>query len=281
MVHAVIEARRAAPAILYLPHLTMWWETAPASLRATLWMLLADLPADLPLLLFATADAPLSELHESASVLFGRAGLSAAVELDRPTAVERLAMFDGLISRVFHPAKQKVAKVVKALPPEVVLHTLAFQQRISDLAENQVPVYSSCRINGSSACSFTPAFSWVPWLESEEFDCWQTFEVCAAFEGGSHQIFQLHRAHQAINPKNILYVQLPVAPEGFVMQAEADRARIEAEARRLWEEDESALRSLRMALREIATKLLCTRQWKDFWEPVDPEEEPEYYTQVS
>lgn len=48
----------------------------------------------------------------------------------------------------------------------------------------------------------------------------------------------------------------------------------------MWEEDEATMRSLRMALREIATKLLCTRQWKDFWEPVDPKEDPEYYCQV-
>ena len=76
------------------------------------------------------------------------------------------------------------------------------------------------------------------------------------------------------------HLQLPVAPEGLALQAEAARAREEEEARKQWEEDESALRSLRMALREITTKLLCTRQWKDFWEPVDPEEDPEYYSQV-
>ena len=35
-----------------------WWQTAHASLRATLWMLLADLPPDLPLLLLAVADCP-------------------------------------------------------------------------------------------------------------------------------------------------------------------------------------------------------------------------------
>ena len=60
--HAVLEARRAAPAILHLPHLQLWWETAPPSLRATLWMLLADLPGDLPLLLMASADVPFGEL---------------------------------------------------------------------------------------------------------------------------------------------------------------------------------------------------------------------------
>jgi len=63
-VHAVLEARRAAPAILHLPHLQLWWDTAPPSLRATLWMLLADLPGDLPLLLLASADVPFDQLDE-------------------------------------------------------------------------------------------------------------------------------------------------------------------------------------------------------------------------
>ena len=62
--HAVLEARRAAPAILHLPHLQLWWDTAPPSLRATLWMLLADLPGDLPLLLMASADVPFDQLDE-------------------------------------------------------------------------------------------------------------------------------------------------------------------------------------------------------------------------
>jgi len=63
-VHAVLEARRAAPAILHLPHLQLWWDTAPPSLRATLWMLLADLPGDRPLLLMASADVPFDQLDE-------------------------------------------------------------------------------------------------------------------------------------------------------------------------------------------------------------------------
>lgn len=74
MVHAVLEARRAAPAILFLPHLQLWWETAPASLRATLTMLLSDLPSELPLLLLATADVPLAELDADALKLFGSGG---------------------------------------------------------------------------------------------------------------------------------------------------------------------------------------------------------------
>ena len=68
--HAFVEARRSAPALLFLPHAQLWWRTAPASLRATLWMLLADLPPDLPLLLLATADVPAAQLEEELGQLF-------------------------------------------------------------------------------------------------------------------------------------------------------------------------------------------------------------------
>lgn len=63
LVHAFIEAQRAAPAILYLPHLGVWWATAPAALRATLMSLLGDLPAELPLLLLATAEEGFEEVE--------------------------------------------------------------------------------------------------------------------------------------------------------------------------------------------------------------------------
>lgn len=63
-------SRRAAPAVLYLPHLQLWWETASPVLRATLWMLLADLPPELPLLLLATAEAEAASLEPEVLRLF-------------------------------------------------------------------------------------------------------------------------------------------------------------------------------------------------------------------
>jgi hypothetical protein len=66
-VHAFVEARRAAPALLFLPHLPLWWATAPAALRAALLMLVEDLPPEFPLLLVAVADAPAGEVDPEAS----------------------------------------------------------------------------------------------------------------------------------------------------------------------------------------------------------------------
>ena len=59
---AVTEARRAAPAVLFLPHLRLWWDSATPTLRATLRTLMEDVPADTPLLLLATCDCERSEL---------------------------------------------------------------------------------------------------------------------------------------------------------------------------------------------------------------------------
>ena len=100
LVHAFVEARRAAPALLFLPHLDGWWRTAPPPLRACLTQvrgcllpppplcaclmlssfgpdsspplvqLLDDQPPGLPLLLLATADSPAEQLEEELLSLF-------------------------------------------------------------------------------------------------------------------------------------------------------------------------------------------------------------------
>ena len=62
VVQVLLEARRAAPSILYLPHVGLWWATAPQSLRTTLQMVLADLPAELPIALIASCEEPCAEL---------------------------------------------------------------------------------------------------------------------------------------------------------------------------------------------------------------------------
>ncbi|KAL4429387.1 hypothetical protein ABPG77_005161 [Micractinium sp. CCAP 211/92] len=119
LVHAVVEARRAAPAVLFLPHLQVWWDTAPNSLRATLWMLLADLPADLPLLLFATADVPASELDPAVRQLFNVQS-GGAFELEAPTREQRSSFFRGIAEALALPPRPErggEGKPPAPLPP--------------------------------------------------------------------------------------------------------------------------------------------------------------------
>lgn len=98
--HAFVEARRAAPAVLYLPHLELWWATAPASLRATLCMLLAELPPELPLLLLATAEVEPSALEPEARKLF--AG-HAVFQMGSPSDQQRRALFEPVVHAAVQP----------------------------------------------------------------------------------------------------------------------------------------------------------------------------------
>ncbi|GAB4822033.1 hypothetical protein N2152v2_009079 [Parachlorella kessleri] len=244
LVHAVVEARRAAPAILFLPHLqvrcgagsrkdaqgrkavlclpappaacvnsgptewapssselppAVWWDTAPSSLRATLWVLLADLPPDLPLLLLATADVPAEELDPEARTLFGGPQAGGVFELPTPTHPQRQAFFHD-ISRAL------------ALPPPR--------------------------------------------------------EALAAAAG--------EEAEAAPAPP-----QLPRDPGAAAAEAAARKEAEEWAARQRYEEDQAAMRALRMALRDILLRMLSSRKWDAFAEPVSPDEDPHYWDTVS
>ncbi len=74
--------------------------------------------------------------------------------------------------------------------------------------------------------------------------------------------------------------QLPRAPEAI--QAETERMRLTAEAASVasYEADVAVLRELRMALRDVTTKLLLERRWRAFAEPVTPEDDPEFWHRV-
>ena len=47
-----------------------------------------------------------------------------------------------------------------------------------------------------------------------------------------------------------------------------------------YEADVAVLRELRMALRDVTTKLLLERRWRAFAEPVTPEDDPEFWHRV-
>jgi SpoVK/Ycf46/Vps4 family AAA+-type ATPase len=193
LVHAVAEARRAAPAVLYLPHLQAWWDTAPGSLRATLWSLLVDLPPDLPLLLLASADVEPSELDSEARALFGGAAGEGVYILSAPTHDRRIKFFEPVSTALIIP------------PPD-------------DDTTN-------------TATTSTP--------QEEE--------------------------------------TLPLAPEAFAAEEAARREAAAVSARKIYEEDQATLRTLRMSLRWVLDRLFQTRRWESFYEPVDPSEDPQYW----
>lgn len=80
--------------------------------------------------------------------------------------------------------------------------------------------------------------------------------------------------------KLLFAAQLPRAPEAI--QEENERLRLAAEAASVaaYEADVAVLRELRMALRDVTTKLLIERRWRAFAEPVTPEDDPEFWHRV-
>ena len=89
LVRRITEARRSAPAVLFLPHLQLWWQAAHSNLRVTLWMLLEDIPPDLPLFLLATADVSDVDVDPAALDLFGEN----VYELQSPSHLDRRLYF--------------------------------------------------------------------------------------------------------------------------------------------------------------------------------------------
>ncbi|MCO5614648.1 hypothetical protein L7F22_068932 [Adiantum nelumboides] len=65
------EARRTTPAVLYLPQMDLWWDTANSQLRAVMLMLLAEFPSNLPVLFLATAKIPQTEFEDQVANVFG------------------------------------------------------------------------------------------------------------------------------------------------------------------------------------------------------------------
>ena len=111
LVGAVTEARRAAPAILFLPHLRLWWDSAPPSLRAVLRALLEDVPGDLPLMLLATCDCEREALDEDAAGLFGE---DQVVELRPPSAPARRAYLGAVVAAAARAARGSDLKAADA-----------------------------------------------------------------------------------------------------------------------------------------------------------------------
>ncbi|KAI8471874.1 MAG: hypothetical protein J3K34DRAFT_505681 [Monoraphidium minutum] len=114
LVHAFVEARRAAPALLYLPHLPLWWAAAPTGLRAALLMLVEELPPELPLLLVAVADAPADELEPEVLQLFPP---SARFELGPPSSRQRRDMFEPIFLAAAQPPPPAAAAPPPPPPP--------------------------------------------------------------------------------------------------------------------------------------------------------------------
>ena len=58
------EAKRTAPSIVFLPHVSRWWDVATEACRATFLSLIEDVESSAPILLVATSETPLYLLND-------------------------------------------------------------------------------------------------------------------------------------------------------------------------------------------------------------------------
>ncbi|XP_024147335.1 ATPase family AAA domain-containing protein 2B [Oryzias melastigma] len=66
------EARRSMPSVVYMPHISEWWDTVSDTVRSTFITLLQDVPSFSPVLFLATAETPYSKLSDEVRSMFQR-----------------------------------------------------------------------------------------------------------------------------------------------------------------------------------------------------------------
>ena len=58
------EARRSVPSVVFMPHISDWWEVISDTVKSTFLTLLQDVPSFTPILILATAESSYTQLPE-------------------------------------------------------------------------------------------------------------------------------------------------------------------------------------------------------------------------
>ncbi|XP_027140035.1 ATPase family AAA domain-containing protein 2B isoform X2 [Larimichthys crocea] len=66
------EARRSVPSVVFMPHVSEWWETVSDTVKSTFLTLLQDVPSFSPVLILATAETHYSQLSDEVRSMFQR-----------------------------------------------------------------------------------------------------------------------------------------------------------------------------------------------------------------
>lgn len=66
------EARRSVPSVVYMPHISEWWDTVSDTVKSTFLTLLQDVPSFCPVLILATAETHYSKLSDEVRNMFQR-----------------------------------------------------------------------------------------------------------------------------------------------------------------------------------------------------------------
>ncbi|XP_061478681.1 ATPase family AAA domain-containing protein 2B isoform X2 [Rhineura floridana] len=90
------EARRTQPSIVYMPHISDWWEAVSETVRATFLTLLQDIPSFSPIFLLSTSETMYSELPEEVKCIF-KIQYEEVFYIQRPSEEDRRKFFQELV----------------------------------------------------------------------------------------------------------------------------------------------------------------------------------------
>ncbi|KAB5539855.1 hypothetical protein PHYPO_G00093960 [Pangasianodon hypophthalmus] len=90
------EAQRSVPSVIYMPHVSDWWEAISETVKSTFLTLLQDVPSFTPLLILATAEISYQQLPEEVKCIFSRS-YGEVVCLTTPGEEDRRKFFSHLI----------------------------------------------------------------------------------------------------------------------------------------------------------------------------------------
>uniref|UniRef100_A0A8C1IWF3 ATPase family AAA domain-containing protein 2 n=1 Tax=Cyprinus carpio TaxID=7962 RepID=A0A8C1IWF3_CYPCA len=106
------EARRCVPSIIYMPHISDWWEAISETVKSSFLTLLQDVPSFTPLLILATAETIYQQLPDEVTNLHS---YGEVVCLSMPEEEERRKFFSDLILVQAAKAPPRRRKAVSAL----------------------------------------------------------------------------------------------------------------------------------------------------------------------
>uniref|UniRef100_A0A3Q2TQ55 ATPase family AAA domain-containing protein 2 n=1 Tax=Fundulus heteroclitus TaxID=8078 RepID=A0A3Q2TQ55_FUNHE len=90
------EARRSVPSVVYMPHISEWWDTVSDTVKSTFLTLLHDVPSFSPVLILATAETHYAKLSEEVRSIFQRT-YGEVVLLCPPGELEKRNFFSDLL----------------------------------------------------------------------------------------------------------------------------------------------------------------------------------------
>ncbi|KAJ4928796.1 hypothetical protein JOQ06_004421 [Pogonophryne albipinna] len=90
------EARRSVPSVVFMPHISEWWETVSDTVKSTFLTLLHDVPSFSPVLILATAETHYSQLSDEVRSIFQKS-YGEVVTLCPPEEEDRRSFFSDLL----------------------------------------------------------------------------------------------------------------------------------------------------------------------------------------